>query len=296
MPLPLTSLPTTLLATLLAAPLAALLLAGLAGAPATAATPTQAQAQETRADARAAASDYRLGAGDLLRIAVYQNPDLSLETRVGEAGRISFPLVGSLPVGGLALPQAEARLAEALRDGGYVRQPQVTITVLQVRGHQATVMGLVNRPGRFALESTRTRLTELLAMAGGPSAGAADVVVLVGQRDGAPWRTEVDLAALFGPGGQARDHEVRHGDVLWVARQPQVYIYGEVQRPGVLRLERGMTVLQALASGGGLTPRGTERGIRVHRKAADGAIQALSAQMADTLQDGDVVHVRESLF
>ncbi len=281
---------------LLAATLFALFVAGLAGVPAPAQAQAATPAPELRSDARAAAADYRLGAGDLLRIAVYQNPDLSLETRVGEAGSISFPLIGSVLVGGLVLPQAEARLADALRDGGFVRQPQVTITVLQVRGHQATVMGLVNRPGRFALESTRTRLTELLAMAGGPSAGAADVVVLVGQRDGAPWRAEVDLAALFGPGGQARDHEVRHGDMLWVARQPQVYIYGEVQRPGVLRLERGMTVLQALASGGGLTPRGTERGIRLHRKAADGGIQALSVQMADTLQDGDVVHVRESLF
>jgi len=279
---------TALASALCAACAAALLIAGLAGVPA--------QAQEPAADSRPAAADYRLGAGDLLRIAVFQNPDLSLETRVGEAGRISFPLLGSVPVGGLAVPQAEARLVQALRDGGFVRQPQVTITVLQVRGHQATVMGLVNRPGRYALESTRTRLTELLALAGGPANGAADVVVLVGTRDGAPWRAEVDLAALFGPGGQVRDLDVRHGDVLWVARQPQVYIYGEVQRPGALRLERGMTVLQALASGGGLTPRGTERGIRVHRRAGDGGIHALAAQMADTLQDGDVVHVRESLF
>ena len=55
-----------------------------------------------------------------------------------------------------------------------------------------------------------------------------------------------------------------------------VYIYGEVQRPGAMRLERGMTVMQALATGGGLTLRGTEKGLRVHRKGSDGKVQVIS--------------------
>jgi polysaccharide export outer membrane protein len=57
-----------------------------------------------------------------------------------------------------------------------------------------------------------------------------------------------------------------------------------------------MTVLQALAAGGGLTLRGTQRGIRVHRKAADGSVQELTPSLQDTLQQDDVVFVRESLF
>jgi polysaccharide export outer membrane protein len=75
-----------------------------------------------------------------------------------------------------------------------------------------------------------------------------------------------------------------------------VYIYGEVQRPGALRLERGMTVMQALATGGGLNLRGTEKGLRVHRRAADGKMQVLQPGMDDALREGDVVYVRESLF
>ena len=62
-------------------------------------------------------------------------------------------------------------------------------------------------------------------------------------------------ATVFAPGGRAHDFVVRHGDVVWVARQPRVFIYGEVQRPGVIRLERGMTVMQVLATGGGLNLR-----------------------------------------
>jgi len=75
-----------------------------------------------------------------------------------------------------------------------------------------------------------------------------------------------------------------------------VYIYGEVQRPGQIRLERGMTVIQALAAGGGLTQRGTEKGIRVHRRGADGKVQISQPSMDAELENGDVVYVRESLF
>ena len=89
---------------------------------------------------------------------------------------------------------------------------------------------------------------------------------------------------------------IANGDTVYVERMPMVYIYGEVQRPGAMRLERDMTVLQGLASGGGLTQRGTEKGIRVHRKGADGRVQIITPGMDDRMQDGDVVYVRESLF
>jgi polysaccharide biosynthesis/export protein len=69
-----------------------------------------------------------------------------------------------------------------------------------------------------------------------------------------------------------------------------------VQRPGPMRLERDMTLLQVLATGGGLTQRGTEKGIRVHRKGAAGKIEVLQPDMTDLLREGDVVFVRESLF
>ena len=89
---------------------------------------------------------------------------------------------------------------------------------------------------------------------------------------------------------------VAGGDVIYVHRGPVFYIYGEVQRPGVIRLERGMTVMQALATGGGLTQRGTEKGMRVHRRGPDGKVQVIQPSMDDQVRDGDVVYVRESLF
>lgn len=253
-------------------------------------------AQQQAAAPAASAAEYRLGAGDVIRIAVFQNPDLTLETRVTESGLVSYPLLGSIRLGGQSVTQAEALIAEGLRSGNFVRQPQVTITVVQVRGHQASVLGQVNRPGRFPLESGDMRLTDLLAMAGGTAPNGADVVVVTGTRDGQPLRQEVDLPTVFAAGGRDRDLLIRNGDVIWVDRQPLVYIYGEVQRPGPMRLERSMTLMQALATGGGLTQRGTEKGIRVHRRAADGGVRVITPGMDDRVQQDDVVYVRESLF
>jgi polysaccharide export outer membrane protein len=89
---------------------------------------------------------------------------------------------------------------------------------------------------------------------------------------------------------------LENNDVIWVERAPTIYLYGEVQRPGAMRLERGMTVMQALASAGGLTQRGTLRGLRVSRKDGDGRMREIEPQMTDTLKADDVVFVRESVF
>lgn len=257
-----------------------------------------AQAQPAAANASAAA-EYRLGAGDVVRVVVYQNPDLTLETRVSETGVISYPLLGSVRIGGLAVSAAEKLIADGLKGGSFVKSPQVTLILLQVKGNQASVLGQVNRPGRFPIETTDMRMTDLLANAGGVAGTGADIVVLTGTRAGKPFRLEIDLPNVFGPNneqGRANDVIIQNGDVLWVDRAPLVYIYGEVQRPGPMRLERGMTVMQALAGGGGLNQRGTERGIRVHRKGADGKVQVVQPGMDDALKDGDVVYVKESLF
>lgn len=248
------------------------------------------------ANAPSAPLEYRLGSGDVLRITVYQNQDLTLETRVSESGVISFPLLGNIRIGGLSATQAEKLISDGLRDGNFVKNPQVTVVVLQVKGNQASVLGQVNRPGRYPIETADMRLTDLLANAGGIAVTGAEVLVLSGTRNGQPYRLEIDLPGIFTPGGREQDVLIQNGDVIWVERAPMVYIYGEVQRPGPMRLERGMTLMQSLATGGGITQRGTEKGIRVHRKNAEGKVEVLQLPMDEGLKDGDVVYVKESLF
>ena len=240
--------------------------------------------------------DYVLGAGDVIKVTVFQSPELSLEARIPESGVVNYPLLGTVTLGGLTISQAEKRLADGLLTGKYLKQPQVSILVTQLRGSQASVLGHAVRPGRYPLELAATRLSDLMALAGGVSPDGSDILTVVGTRDGKPFRKQIDFRTLFRGAGSDQDIVIQNNDVVYVDRMPQIYIYGEVQRPGALRLERGMTVLQALAAGGGLTLRGTQRGIRVHRKATDGAVQELTPSLQDTLQQDDVVFVRESLF
>jgi polysaccharide biosynthesis/export protein len=245
----------------------------------------------------AATAQYRLALGDTIRITVFQVPDLSLETRINEAGAISYPLLGSVSLAGLTVTEAEQRIARGLRDGNFVKQPQVSITLTQARGNQVSVLGQVGRPGRYPLETGEVRLTDMLATAGGISQSGSDIVVVMGTRNGQPYRAEVDLPAVFGSAGRrGADVVLQNNDVIWVERVPTIYLYGEVQRPGALRLERNMTVMQALASAGGLTQRGTLRGLRVSRRDADGRTREVEPQMTDVLRPDDVVFVRESVF
>lgn len=251
---------------------------------------------QTGVQAQPNKNDYVLGSGDVIKVTVFQSPDLSIEARVSESGMVTFPLLGPVRLGGLSIGQAEKRLADGLRDGNFLKQPQVSILVTQLRGNQASVLGQVNRPGRYPLELADTRLTDLLALAGGIATTGSDMLTVVGTRAGKPFRAQIDFPTIFAGRNPAQDIVIQNNDVVYVDRVPMVYIYGEVQRAGTIRLERGMTVLQVLASGGGLTARGTEKGIRVHRRGPDGVVQVLTPQMQDPMQEDDVVYVRESLF
>jgi len=261
-------------------------------------SPAMSPAQEPAPTGSAAADipAYRIAPGDMIRVSVYQSPDLTLETRVDETGAISYPLVGAVVVGGSSVAAAEEKIAKLLRDGGFMVAPHVTIAVLQVRGSQVTVLGQVAKPGRFPLDSTDARLTDLLALAGGVSPTGSDVVVLTGTRNGKPIRREIDLQNLAAEGDASGNVRLEAGDMIYVNRAPTFYIYGEVQKPGSYRLERGMTVLQALATGGGLTPKGTQRGLTIHRRRADGSMQVIEPKLDDALEVNDVLNIRESMF
>lgn len=250
--------------------------------------------------------DYRLGAGDSIKISVFQNPDLTVETRVAESGVVTYPLIGGVQLGGLSIADAERAIATKLREGGFVQKPQVNILLVQVKGNQVSVLGLVNRPGRYPIETGNTRVSDMLATAGGAltqgvvtTAGitvGSDVAILTGIRQGKPFRKEIDVPAIFLSGKSDLDITVAGGDVIYVHRAPVFYIYGEVQRAGSYRLERDMTVLQGLAQGGGLTLRGTERGLRIQRRGPTGEMLVISPEKSDAIQPDDVLYVQESFF
>jgi polysaccharide export outer membrane protein len=241
------------------------------------------------------AAEVLLGSGDVMKISVYGSPDLATEARISEAGTISFPLIGQVPVAGIPAAAAEKKIAEMLETGGFVKKPQVNILVTALVSQQVSVLGQVNRPGRYPIDGKRT-LMDMLASAGGATAEGGDVVTLIRNRDGKTTKESIDIVEMVRKGDLNRNFDLAANDVILVERAPRFYIYGEVQRPGSFRLERSMTVLQALSAGGGLTSRGTERGISIKRRDAEGKLQVLDARHDDLVQVDDVIYVKESWF
>ena len=244
------------------------------------------------AAAAAADADYHLGPGDVVRISISGYPDMGVEARVSENGKLSYPFIGQLAVGGLSSAQAETLIAQRLVESAIVKNPQVSLLVLQFESQKISVLGQVAKPGQYGLEKT-SHLIDALALAGGAlNESAADEATLL-REDGT--KLNVDLKKLF-EGDVAQNPLISGGDTLFVPRAPQFYIQGEVQRAGVYKLERNMTVSQAIAAGGGLTRRGTAGRVELQRRDPQGLLRSQGAKPTEALQADDVLVVKESLF
>jgi len=327
-------------------------------------------------------NDYVLGAGDLIKVVVFQNPEMTVDARVSESGTFSYPLLGEINVGGLTIRAAETKIEGLLQAGGYIKKPNVNIVLTQIIGNSVAVLGSVRNPGRYPLSTFNTHISELIASAGGVSSEAGSgTALLTGTRNGQPYRYELNVAGLMMEKGGVKDILVMNGDVVFVTagnqvsiigevarpgryaldglkmnlidvlaqaggivpggsdsivitgtrdnnaykkevdipglfikndavtpeyivagdqiyvhRAPMYYIYGEAQKSGSYRVERNMTVIQALAQAGGLTGRGTQRNIKLHRFNSAGELQKLKPAMTDKIQPDDVLYVEESWF
>src|SRR5690606_19735488 len=198
--------------------------------------------QASAQTATTATTDVPLGPGDVVKISVFGNDDLSLETRISEAGTITYPLIGEVKVGGLSTGQAERKIADMLDRGGFIRNPQVSMMVSEMQSQQVSVLGQVNKPGRYPVDGKRN-LTDVLALAGGMTPDAGDTIVLMRTRDGKTTKETIDLEKMMGSSDPNSNPQMMAGDSLYVERAPHFYIYGEVQKPGSYKLERNMIVL-----------------------------------------------------
>ena len=243
-----------------------------------------------------AGSVDKLGMGDGVRVTVFQYPDLTTETRVSQRGTITFPLIGEIKIGGLTPAAAGSEIARQLKRGKYLLNPQVTVVMTELRSRQVSVLGQVNKPGRYALDETSAKLTDVLALAGGVSEVGADTVSIVLDRNGNTEKLEIDLAAMVRTGDLSKNIDIQNGDTVYVQRAPVFYIYGEVRKAGSYRFEKNMTVMQAVSVGGGLTERATERGINISRRGVDGKLQRVEVGLMDRVQPDDVIHIKEGWF
>ena len=236
--------------------------------------------------------DYRIGAGDLLKIQVFGSPELSTDARVAQSGTITCPLIGSVSVAGLSSAEVEKTLAQKFIDGSFLKQPQISVLIVEYMSQKVSVLGHVSKPGQYALRAT-SNVMDVLAEAGGVIAQSASDFGTLMRSDGT--KVDLNLDALF-RGDQTQNVRVAGGDRLYIPRAEYFYIYGQVQKPGQYRLERNMTLSRAVSAAGGLTARGTERRATVKRRDAQGKEEEYSLRDSDALKADDVLVIKESWF
>lgn len=236
-----------------------------------------------------------IGSGDLLNISVYGHDDLKTVTRVSDTGRIHFPLIGELAVGGKSSMELEEELAVQLIRDGFIHDAQVSVVVTEHISQQISLLGQVNKPGRYPLEANTSAL-DLLAMAGGINDIGDDIVVRTRNVAGKTQKQIINLKDILDGANPPSPVELQSGDVLFVPKAPMFYVYGEVLKPGGYRLQTDTSIVQALSLGGGLTPRGSESQITIKRRDPSGKLMEIDAEPSDAILKDDVVHVGERWF
>lgn len=226
----------------------------------------------------------KLGPGDTVHITVFQQPDMTTDARVTESGTVHMPLAGAVKVDGLSTTEAAEAIQDALKKGEFLKNPKVTVGLTTVRSRQVSVLGLVVRPGVYPLESASVKVPTIIASAGGIAAGGSETITVI--RDGKPQR----VSSL------SKDFELQGGDTIHVDRAPQFYIYGEVLRSGNYAVTEGMNIMQAIALGGGITPRGSESRIKLRRANKEGKVIEYDVSPTERVYANDVIFVRESIF
>jgi polysaccharide export outer membrane protein len=253
--------------------------------------------------------EYIVGPNDVLAITVVDQPQLTGKYIVRADGTFTFPLIGRLQAGGLSVQDVETDVHDRLAKG-YLKDPQIGVSVDQYRSQQIFVIGEVRQPGSLQFTGSMS-VIEALARAGSTTERAGTEAVIVRPTSGAP----VDAAAVAqAQNAKDKDSDVirvnlqnlqsgtlsqnvilRSGDTIFVPRAESVFVSGLVRTAGEYVIRKGMTVRQVLALAGGVSERGSTRRIQIIRQ-VDGVENTISANLQDAVRPGDTIVVRERFF
>ena len=231
-------------------------------------------------------SSYILGANDEIRVSVFGAYPFDVKTRIKENGNVTLPSVGEVMAQGVTASALATKVRDQLKAGGYFVNPIVNVEVVSYVSRAVTVFGNLQNPGIYPLDRPQT-IAMMLARTGGARTDAADYAIL--QRQGEEDR-RVPLEDLSGVTGTGQ--MLRPGDSLFVPKAEDVFIYGQVNKPGKITYESGMTLRQILAQAGGPTLGGSEKKISLNR----GNQRIKRADLDMLVKPGDVFTVQERIF
>ncbi len=199
----------------------------------------------------------KIGPDDLIAIAVYDSPELTLTVRVSEEGQIRLPMLKrAIPAAGLLPRQLESAVADALRAEQILIDPVVTVTVAEYRSRPISVAGAVKRPLTFQASGNVSLLDALTRAEGlAPEAGS-EIVLTHTTAEGKAVTDHIAVKALFDGGHPELNPRLTGGEEIGVPEAAKVYVAGSIKNPGAFALKDGKdtSVLKLLALTGGLVP------------------------------------------
>jgi len=245
-------------------------------------------------------SALRLEAGDLIEIGVYNVPELTTKARVSSKGEIYLPLIDYVHVADLTAEEAGGVIQKRLADGGFVKNPHVTLFVDQYASQGASVLGEVAKPGVYPVPGQQ-RLFDVISAAGGFTEKAGRSIQVT-HRDLPDQPITVPLSRNVTDNPES-NVPILPGDTIIVRKADLVYVVGDVGRPSGFLMDSGhLTVLQAIAMAGGTTRTANLGGTRIIHRGAGGPTETavelkkiLRAKAPDiTMQAEDILFVPTS--
>jgi polysaccharide export outer membrane protein len=241
---------------------------------------------------------YIVGPQDQLSISVFEEPELTGKYRVDNDGYFSFPLLERVRAAGRTLAEVQSTLTAMLANG-YLRSPQVRVEIDQYKSQSVFVSGEVRAPGKIAMTAGSMTLLEALALAGSPMSSASNQITVMRRSEGAAEGAEPAVIRVnrrdLEVGRAGQDIVLKDGDIINVPPAQRFYIAGHVRNPGFYVLEPGMTVQQAVALSGGLTDRGSDRGITATRL-VNGKATDVPVKLDDGVMPNDTLNIRQRFF
>ena len=246
--------------------------------------------------------DYIIGPSDLLEVDVYESEKLSDEVRVSSRGFVTLPLVGNIDVNGLSSRELEQKYEKLLKDGGYIRNPHVSINIVEYRSKVVDIMGFVNEPGEHELIGRQTVL-DAIADAKGLTDNAGNTIYLSRTNtDGTKQSYIIDIQQLLKESGNPQlNLIVQPGDIIFVPEAGNVYVEGAVKSSGSYAIEQGSaTVSQMISKAGGVASYADQDEVKLIRYHSDGQREIVNLDLKNireggaedpVVQDGDAIIV-----
>ena len=261
---------------------------------------TRQLAAETSGVGEAETSSYVIKPNDMIRLAVFNEPALSSQTKVLQTGEAMFPLIGPVKIAGLSI-SASIEKIRALYDADYVVEPKVTLTVDDYALQQVSILGAVKSPGQVPIPTSgKLDLSAALASAGGLSESADPAAIALERADGQ--KSMFSLAAVQ----RSTKIQLNPGDRIIVAESryinTSVTFVGQVRSSGSIPfpMDGELDIVTAVARAGGFTDLANPKKVSINRKGVIIVVDVkdMSSKGAKMfrLEPDDILTVPERLF